>query len=196
MNQLRFLLNNHIFMSAFYKAISGLCLFISIPLLILYLGNTNFGVWILVFTLFQWILLMDFGLSSVLKTEIPKLQHTGNTQLVNAYIKSTYQICCYISLVMFLLSTVIFLTFDIQSLLNISFDRSFVVKLFLINIFFFCVNFVLNTHKALFISVHKGKFSEQSIAVNQVVFFTYVSYSISLFSIINSRIKTLFHQLY
>jgi O-antigen/teichoic acid export membrane protein len=170
MNQLRFLLNNHIFMSAFYKAISGLCLFISIPLLILYLGNTNFGVWILVFTLFQWILLMDFGLSSVLKTEIPKLQHTGNTQLVNAYIKSTYQICCYISLVMFLLSTVIFLTFDIQSLLNISFDRSFVVKLFLINIFFFCVNFVLNTHKALFISVHKGKFSEQSIAVNQVVF--------------------------
>ena len=161
-------------MSAFYKAISGLCLFISIPLLILYLGSTNYGVWILVFTLFQWILLMDFGLSSVLKTEIPKLQHTGNTPLINAYIKSTYLICCYISLVVFLLFTALFLLFDIHNLLNISFERTFVIKLFLINIFFFCVNFVLNTHKALFISVHKGKFAEQSIAVNQIVFLLFL----------------------
>jgi len=189
MNQLRFLLNNHLFMSAFYKAISGLCLFTSIPLLIIYLGNTNFGVWILVFALFQWILLMDFGLSSVLKTEIPKLQHTGNTALINAYILSTYKICCYISLVVFLLFTVVFLIFDIRSLLNISFERAFVSKLFLLNIFFFCVNFILNTHKALFISVHKGKFSEQSIAVNQIVFLLFLVIPIFFFPSLKAESK-------
>ena len=42
---------------------------------------------------YEWVLLMDFGLSSVLKTKIPELQHTGNTDLINAYVKSTYKIC-------------------------------------------------------------------------------------------------------
>lgn len=174
MNQLILLLKNHLFMSAFYKAISGLSMFISIPLLIHYFGSTNYGVWVLVFALFQWVLLMDFGLSSVLKSKIPELQHLENFDLINAYIKSTYKICCFIALLIFILFVIIFLIFDIQSLLNIPFESSFVTKLFLLNIFFFCVNFILNTHKALFIGVHKGKFAEQSIAVNQIVFLLFL----------------------
>jgi O-antigen/teichoic acid export membrane protein len=51
--------NNHVIMSGFYKGVSGMSLFISIPLLIKYLGEDNYGVWVLVFTLFQWVLLMD-----------------------------------------------------------------------------------------------------------------------------------------
>ena len=46
-------LNNHILMSGFYKGISGLSLFLSIRLLIDYLGNESYGVWVLVFTFFQ-----------------------------------------------------------------------------------------------------------------------------------------------
>jgi O-antigen/teichoic acid export membrane protein len=157
-------------MSGFYKALSGLALFVSIPVLIHYLGNTSYGVWVLVFTLFQWVLLMDFGLSSVLKTKIPELQHTGNTDLINAYVKSTYKICSYIALGIFLLFVLLFAVFDVKNLLNIELENGFVIQLFLLNIFFFCINFVLNTHKALFVSVHKGKFAEQSIAVTQVSF--------------------------
>ncbi len=161
---------NHLFMSAFYKGVSGLSLFVSIPLLIRYLGNTNYGVWILVFTLFQWVLLMDFGLASVLKTKIPELQHSGNTSLINAYIKSTYKSCVVIAIGIFIFFLVFFMIFNVQSLLNISFESSFVTKLFLLNIFFFCINFILNTQKSLFVGVHKGMFAEQSIAVNQILF--------------------------
>lgn len=170
MNKFIKLTNNHIFMSAFYKAISGLSLFITIPLLINYLGSANYGVWILVFNLFQWVLLMDFGLASALKTKIPELQHTGNINLINAYIKSTYKTCALIAAGIFAFFAVLFMIFDIRSLLNISFESSFVTKLFLLNVFFFCANFILNTHKSLFVGVHKGKFAEQSIAVNQIVF--------------------------
>jgi len=162
--------SNQLIMSGFYKALSGLALFVSIPVLIHYLGNTSYGVWVLVFTLFQWVLLMDFGLSSVLKTKIPELQHTGNTDLINAYVKSTYKICSYIAVGVFLLFVLLFAVFDVKNLLNIEFDSAFVIQLFLLNILFFCINFVLNTHKALFVSVHKGKFAEQSIAVTQVSF--------------------------
>jgi O-antigen/teichoic acid export membrane protein len=176
-------------MSGFYKALSGLALFISIPVLIHYLGDTSYGVWVLVFTLFQWVLLMDFGLSSVLKTKIPELQHTGNIDLINAYIKSTYKICSYIAIGIFLLFALIFTLIDVKSSLNIVFEDVFVIKLFLLNILFFCVNFVLNTHKALFVSVHKGKFAEQSIAVTQVSFLILLIITSSYFTSISVESK-------
>lgn len=65
--------NNHLLMSGFYKGISGLSLFLSIPLLIGYFGDTNYGLWVMAFALFQWVFTMDFGLSGVLKTKIPIL---------------------------------------------------------------------------------------------------------------------------
>ena len=189
MNRIVNLIHNHLFMSAFYKGVSGLSLFVSIPILIHYLGDTNYGVWVLAFTLFQWVLLMDFGLASVLKTKIPELQHSGNINLINAYIKSTYKSCFVIAGCIFLFFVLFFFTFNVQSILNISFESSFVTQLFLLNIFFFCVNFILNTHKSLFVGVHKGKFAEQSIAVNQIVFLLCLVIPIRFFSTISDESK-------
>jgi O-antigen/teichoic acid export membrane protein len=176
-------------MSAFYKAISGLSLFISIPLLINYLGTANYGVWILVFALFQWVLLMDFGLSSVLKTRIPDLQHSNNTDLISAYIQSTYKISAFIALGIFALFSILLHICDIKSFLNIPLQTSFVTKLFLLNVFFFCTTFILNTHKALFVSVHKGKYAEQSIAVNQIIFLLSLAIPIFFFPSIRDESK-------
>ncbi len=189
MNRIVNLIHNHLFMSAFYKGVSGLSLFVSIPILIHYLGDTNYGVWVLAFTLFQWVLLMDFGLASVLKTKIPELQHSGNINLINAYIKSTYKSCFVIAGCIFLFFVLFFFTFNVQSILNISFESSFVTQLFLLNIFFFCVNFILNTHKSLFVGVHKGKFAEQSIAVNQIVFLLCLVIPMRFFSTISDESK-------
>lgn len=157
-------------MSAFYKCLSGLSLFASIPLLLSYLGNDVYGTWVLIFTLFQWILLLDFGLASVLKTKIPELQHSGDSSLINVYIAATYKKCIWLSIIIFISFSLIVYFFNIKTLLNIPFSSIFTVKLFILNILFFCINFVLNTHKSLFVSVYKGKYAEQSIALNQIVF--------------------------
>ncbi len=178
-------------LSGFYKALSGIALFVSIPILIKFLGNVEYGLWVLVSTLFQWVLLMDFGLSSVLKTKIPELRHAGNLNILNAYIAATYKISCYIAVGIFLLFALVFYLFDVRSLLNISFDSVFVTKLFLLNIFFFCTNFVLNTHKSLFVSVHRGKFAEQSLAVNQTAFLSVLT--LFLFLLPNLDIKSKFY---
>lgn len=181
--------NNHLVMSAFYKGVSGLSMFVSIPLLIHYLGNTNYGVWILVFTLFQWVLLMDFGLASALKTKIPELHHTGNLGLINAYIKSTYRFTIYIAILIFSLAALFFYVFDVKALLNIVFDSEFVFRIFILNVFFFCMNFIMNTHKALFVSVHRGKFAEQSIAVYQLLFLVSLLIPLYMFGNINDENK-------
>jgi hypothetical protein len=103
------------------------------------------------------------------KTEIPKLQHTeiltskclhkiDISNLLLYFNSTAFTIYCYIP------------NSHIQSLLNISFDRSFVVlNCSLLISFFFCVNFVLNTHKA--ITAVQRKIFYSLFAVNQVVFY-------------------------
>lgn len=174
--------NNHLLMSGFYKGISGLSLFISIPLLITYLGNDNYGVWVLVFTLFQWVLLMDFGIQSSLKTKIPVLLHNNKIDLLKSYIKTTYKISFYIASCIFVLFLLLICLVDIKSSMNVSFhSKSFVNELFLINIFFFCVNFVANIHKSLYVAFLKGKYAEESLAVNQFGFLLLVLLATFLF---------------
>ncbi|WP_309640592.1 hypothetical protein [Flavobacterium sp.] len=163
--------NNHLLMSGFYKGVSGLSLFVSIPLLITYFGNDNYGVWVLVFTLFQWVLLMDFGIQSSLKTKIPVLLHNSKIDLLKSYIKTTYKISFYIALGIFALFILLLFFVDLKSSMNVSFhSQSFVNELFLINIFFFCINFVANIHKSLYVAFLKGKYAEESLAVNQFGF--------------------------
>lgn len=174
--------NNHILMSGFYKGVSGLSLFLSIPLLIKYFGKDNYGVWVLVFTLFQWVLLMDFGIQSSLKTKIPILLHNNQIDLIKRYIKSTYQVSIYIAFAILILFAFLIYFVDINSLFNISsLNAVFVKKIFLINIFFFCVTFVVNIHKSLYVSFLKGKYAEESIAINQSGFLILIALAVFFF---------------
>ncbi len=160
--------NNHLLMSGFYKGFSGLSLFISIPILISYLGPENYAVWVLVFALFQWVLLMDFGIQSSLKTKIPQLLYENKIDLLKLYIRSTYKISVYLGIIIFLLFTVFISFIDLKSLLNIKYlSNDFINKLFFINVLFFALNFIANIHKSLYVAFLKGKHAEESLAVNQ-----------------------------
>ncbi|MEO4007216.1 oligosaccharide flippase family protein [Flavobacterium sp. CAU 1735] len=184
--------NNHLLMSGFYKGGSGLALFISIPLLIKYLGNEDYGIWVLVFTVFQWVLLMDFGIQSALKTKIPILLHNNEIDLIKGYIKSTYKYGAYIALCIFILATAYVSLFDIKTALNISFHtRSFVWLLFTVNIFFFCSNLVAGIHKSLYVAYLKGKYAEESLAVNQFGFLFLFGIAMFLFPDIRPEYKLL-----
>lgn len=172
--------NNHLLMSGFYKGASGLSLFFSVPLLISYLGDSNYGLWVLVFALFQWVFSMDFGLASVLKTKVPVLIQKNEIDLLKSYIRTTYKITGVIALFIFLSFLAVIDIIDIKVFLKIpGYSLGFIKNLFLLNMFFFCLNFILNVQKSLFVAFLKGKYAEQSIAVNQIIF--YVSLVIIVF---------------
>lgn len=175
------ILNNHIIMSGFYKGISGLSLFVSIRLLIDYLGEENYGIWVLVFTLFQLVLLMDFGIQSTLKTKIPVFVHENKIEKLSSYISSTYKISLLIAAIIFLVFFIISKTTNLKDSFNITgLDYSEINFLFLLNVVFFCATFVANIHKSLYVAFLKGKFAEQSIAINQIVFLLLLIVLVSL----------------
>lgn len=166
---LKKILNNHLIMSGVYKSVSGLSLFITIRLLIDYLGKDNYGLWVLAFTLFQLVLLMDFGIQSSLKTKIPILLKEGCLDAVKSYIKTNYILTVILAFLIFIffLTSIVFI--DLNKLLNIDFQsRLFVNKLFILNIFFFCLGLIANLQKSLYVAFLKGKYAEESIAFNQI----------------------------
>jgi len=164
-------LENHLIMSGLYKAASGVSLFLSIRLLIDFLGLEEYGLWVLIFTIFQWVLIMDFGIQSSLKTKTPILLHEKKIDLLKSYIKTTYKISFLIGLTIFIGFFISTFLIDFTDVLNISFhSRSFINKLFLLNVFFFCINFVINIQKSLHVAFLKGKYAEQSLAVSQLGF--------------------------
>ncbi|MGG7036926.1 MAG: lipopolysaccharide biosynthesis protein [Flavobacterium sp.] len=180
-------------MSGFYKGISGLSLFVSIPLLIKYLGNSDYGIWVLVFTLFQWVLVMDFGIQSSLKTKIPILFHNNQLSLIKSYIKITYIYAVLLALGIFLLFTTCIFIFDLQRVLNLSFHtKSYIHLLFIINIFFFCINSVAGIHKSLYVAYLKGKYAEESLAVNQFGFLILICLLVIFLPNITAQNKLLF----
>lgn len=179
-------------MSAFYKAVSGFSLFISIRLLMDYLGTANFGVWVLIFSLFQVILLMDFGLASVLKTKIPVFLHEKKIDLLKSYIKTTYVISFTLGALLFFTFYILCYFVDFHALLNIDFhSKSFVNKLFLLNVLFFCLNFAVNIQKSLYVAFLKGKYAEESIAVNQFGFFVLLLIAVNFWKDISVENKLL-----
>ena len=184
------ILENHLIMSGFYKTISGLSLFLSIRILIDFLGVEEYGLWVLIFTIFQWVLLMDFGIQSSLKTKIPVLLYENKTDLLKSYIKTTYKISLYIGILIFFVFYIVTLWIDFKDLLNIDFhSKSFINKLFLLNVLFFCLNFVVNIQKSLYVAFLKGKYAEQSIAYNQLGFLILLLFIITFFKHISSQEK-------
>ncbi len=163
------ILNNHLIMSGFYKAISGLAMFFSIRLLIDYLGAENYGLWVLIFTLFQLVLLMDFGLQSSLKTTIPLILKENKIEKLKVYIKTNYYLSIALAFLIFILFVGIILFFNLTKTFKINFqNETFVKSIFILNIFFFCLGLIANLHKSLYVAFLKGKYAEQSIAFNQV----------------------------
>lgn len=187
---MRRILSNHLIMSGFYKGVSGLSLFVSIPILLSYLGNSNYGLWVLIFTVFQWVLVMDFGIQSTLKTKIPILFSEKKTELIAGYIKQTYQYSSYIALFIFIGFAALVYFVDLRQGLNINFHTyAFVNKLILINVFFFCINSVAGIHKSLYVSFLKGKYAEQSLAVNQFGFLILIGITALFFKDIEVEMK-------
>ena len=153
--------NNHLIMSGVYKGISGISLFVTIRLLMDYLGQENYGLWVLVFTLFQLVLLMDFGIQSSLKTKIPVLIAENNLDMIKSYIKTNYFLTIILAVFIFLIFLVFIYFIDLNTFLNIDFQSSkFVKTLFLLNIFFFCLGLIANLQKSLYVAFLKGKYAE------------------------------------
>lgn len=160
--------------SALLKGLTGFFMFISISLLVRYLGENGYGIWVLVFGFFQWGLYFDFGVSNVLKSKIPELIAKKDASKIGSYISESIKLTLLISVFLLVFCCVFVFSLNLNALFNIGLDRKFTQLLFLINGVFFCLNFILSINKSLFIGTLNPKIAELSATVTQFLFLVIV----------------------
>jgi O-antigen/teichoic acid export membrane protein len=164
-------LSNQAAQSAIFKGLTGFFMFISISFLVRYLGETGYGIWVLVFSFFQWGLYFDFGISNVLKSKIPELISKKLENQINDFISESLKLSTIIGVLFFIICCLFIFGFNLNKTFNIELEVLFTKKLFFLNALFFCLNFILSINKSLYIGALNPKMSEISATISQAVFF-------------------------
>ncbi len=175
------LFKNQFLLSAFFKGLTGLIMFLSVSVLIHFLGDKFYGIWVMILSMFQWSLFFDFGISNVLKTKIPEFIVKRDILKINEYITTSYLSTGILAFFMFIVLLILVFNINLSKFLNLHLAQDSVTSLFLINGGFFCINLVLSINKSLFIGVNKNHLSEQNSTATQLVFFILMIISIYVF---------------
>src|SRR5271165_39067 len=83
------------------------CLYIMVPLQIGYLNTYNYGIWITVFSMFNWFQFLDIGLGNGLRNKYAQSVANDNLKLAKYYVSTTYFLIGLISLTILILFLII-----------------------------------------------------------------------------------------
>ena len=86
--------------SFIFKGLAIFASFLSIPLMIKYLGIEQYGVWSTLLSIVSWVVLFDIGIGNGLRNKISESLAQNNRQEVHNYISTSYTIVGAIALIL------------------------------------------------------------------------------------------------
>lgn len=173
MNRKNDILKKNIVFIFFYKLISIIFIYLTVPLLIESIGIDQYGVWITVFSIFGWIYLLDLGIGNGLKNKLTiALLSKKNIINANQYIATSYMSLTFIAVIFFIISSAIIYFFNISSLLNIQLEEWYVKTLFFITLLFFVFIFIVSLYKQFFFASQKASIVDLSMMIYNITVFS------------------------
>ncbi len=170
---------NQVIGSFLFKFLAIACSFITVPLMIKYLGNELYGIWATFLSLASWIVLFDVGIGNGLKNKISELLANNLIEDVKKYISTSYIVLGFISFGLLVLFLVISNYVNWQIIFNSSILSNNDFKN-IVNIFFFFI--LLNFWLGLINQIFNGYQRTSLVVFNQflsnllVLIFTYILY--------------------
>ncbi|MBJ2174281.1 oligosaccharide flippase family protein [Aureibaculum sp. A20] len=173
----------------FFKLISVLFVYLSVPLLIDALGVDNYGIWITVYSIFGWIYLLDLGLNNGLKNKLT-IAFLKKENEVNEYITTSYICLACLAIVFFLISSLLIYFINLGNLLNIPLEEWYIKTLFFITLISFVIIFILSIYKQFFYALQKSSIVELSMMIYNglVLLLLYLFFHYSKSSLITTTI--------
>jgi len=142
--------------SALFKGLAIACSFLSIPLMIHYLGQEQFGVWSTLLSVLSWITFFDLGLGNGLRNKLAESLAKDLTDEAQRYVSSAYSLIGLISLALFLILAIAAFAVPWQRVFNTQLlstrELSYAV---LITGFFITLNFLVSLISCVLNAVQK-----------------------------------------
>lgn len=128
-----------------FQSISICTSFLLVPITLKYLGINNYGIWITLTTLIGWFSFFDIGLGHGLRNKYAESKAQNNYIEIRRYISTSLFILIAISLIIFILFSIVAIFVDWSNVLAAPEYLSFDLKIlaFIIALTF-CIRFVVN----------------------------------------------------
>ena len=184
MNRKNDILKKNIVFTFFYKLISIVFIYLTVPLLIESIGIDQYGVWITIFSIFGWIYFLDLGIGNGLKNKLTiALLNKKNIINANQYIATSYMGLTFVAVIFFIIFSAIIYFFNLSSLLNIQLEEWYVKTLFFITLLSFIFVFILSLYKQFFFALQKASLVDFSMMIYNIIVFLLLYFFIHYFKL-------------
>jgi len=184
LNRKNDILKKNIVFTFFYKLISIVFIYLTVPLLIESIGIDQYGVWITIFSIFGWIYFLDLGIGNGLKNKLTiALLNKKNIINANQYIATSYMGLTFVAVIFFIIFSAIIYFFNLSSLLNIQLEEWYVKTLFFITLLSFIFVFILSLYKQFFFALQKASLVDFSMMIYNIIVFLLLYFFIHYFKL-------------
>ena len=174
-----------------FKGMSIFLNFLVVPILISFLGKIEYGVWVTVFSIVNWIFSFDLGIGQGLRNKLTEALSVKDDVKASQIISTSYVFISIFALIILILGIVSIYFINFQDLLNYKGKTSYYLQNFvLLSLLFSVTNFILSLYKKLYLAVHRSFMVEMINVFFQVFYLTtilswiYFSLDKSLISLI------------
>lgn len=166
----------------FYKALSLLAIFTTIPLLLNYLDTEQYGVWVTIFSLVNIVFFVDAGIGNGLKTKLAEAISNKNFPLAQTYISTAYLFISAIALFLLLIGSIFIFNVDLQQLFNTTIQNSELKVVLSIILIMIVISFVLNLFKSFYYANQQSSKVELALLIYQLSVLTLITLLLQFFT--------------
>jgi O-antigen/teichoic acid export membrane protein len=166
------ILRKNISLSVLYKILNMAIVYLTIPIILKYLGSESYGVWVTILSIINIVIYLDGGILNGLKTRLSESLVNDELEQAKHYISSAYFILIFFSILLLVLGALLIYLIDLKILLNTTVNESTIKGVFFIVLVTLLLAYILNLYKPLFYAHQKSALVELSMLIYQsTVFF-------------------------
>ena len=147
-------MSHSVLVNAALKPVGMIISLLYTPLLLKYLGNEKYGVWVTILSIINWINYFDVGIGNGLRNRLASEIANKKEDEANESISTAYSVMFGIVLVIFVVGVLIGSLLNWSSILNTDLELN---KIMIITYSFLCLNFFLSLYKNGFYAVQKSE---------------------------------------
>ncbi len=168
MNRKNIILKN-VSLGVIYKLLNMGIVFITIPMLLNYLDQELYGIWVTIFSVINIVFFVDIGVANGLKTKLTQAISDNNKPLARAYITNAYFFILVLAFLFLILGSLIIYFINLNEILNIPLTRYELNKVFFATLILVVLGFSLSLYKAFYYAIQKSFVVELSLLIFQFI---------------------------
>ena len=150
------ILQSNVLRGVIWRGLNMTFLYLSVPFLLDYLGNTYYGVWVTIYGLFITIYFMDIGISLGLKNKLTEAIALKKFHLANVYISTAYVSILLISAFVMVVGTICIFFFKMNEIFNVDIEEGKMKVIILVNLFLVILSVSINIYKSIYMAFQES----------------------------------------